>query len=55
MISLIGKISLATIFTLLCSLLTFVLAVKLKDMSDTKDLTAAFNLLIDAKKFDQLG
>lgn len=55
MISLIGKISLAAIFTLLCFLLTFILAVKLQDMSDTKDLTATFNLLIDAKKFDQVG
>ncbi len=46
---------LAAIFTLLCPLLTFVLAANLQDKSDIKDLTAAFDLLIDDKKFDQLG
>lgn len=46
---------LAAILTLLCSLLTFVLAANLQDKSNIKDLTAAFDLLIDAKKFDQLG
>lgn len=53
-ISPISKMSLAAILTLLCSLLTFVLAANLQDKSDIKDLTAAFDLLIDGKKFDQL-
>lgn len=46
---------LAAILTFLCSLLTFVLTANLQDKSDIKDLTAAFDLLINAKKFDQLG
>ncbi len=43
------------ILTLLCSLLTFVLAANLQDKDDIKDLIADFLFLIDGKKFNELG
>lgn len=42
------------ILTFLCSLFVFVLAVNLEDKSNIEDITAAFNLLIDEKKFSEL-
>lgn len=46
---------LAFITTLLCSLFAFVLAVNVKDGSNIEDITSAFNLIIDEKKFSELG
>lgn len=42
------------ILTILCSLFASVLAVNLKDRSNVEDLSAAFNLILDEKKFSDL-
>lgn len=46
---------LTAILTFLYSLLTFVFAINIQDKFDFKDLTPVFDLLINAKKFDQFG
>ncbi len=43
------------ILTLLCSLFGFVPAVNLEDKSNIEDITAAFNLLVDEKRYSELG
>lgn len=43
------------VLTLLCSFFAFALAVNLEDKSNIEDITAAFNLLLDKKKYSELG
>lgn len=43
------------ILTFVLSLFTCVFAVNLEDKSNIEDITAAFNLLIDGKKYPELG
>ena len=43
------------IITLLSSLFAFLLAINLEDKSNIEDITSAFNLILDEKKFPDLG